>query len=503
MLSALQTTEVPAASSSFEGSVPIDNGTLPNTLIKALRDHNVLDPEQERRLIAFHHIAQEKLDAICKQKMEIEDAESWARKQEIKQLQDEIHEKETILLKHNWRLILSIARKFFRRLKALKNLSERQLLFAGAKGFIYALRNFKIEFGARLITYADPCIEGSIKNLIKQERKIVLNVRNLRDKDLFSTAKGKFCREHNTATIDYSLFAKELNIELENLQRFAQELGLNKFSSLSSTSTGSKTKFSDLLAAVEAEDSEIEIPALKAAIKELNPQQRVVLALRFGIKYLASLEDIEIQKQKSPNLGTADFSVNHSGPEIAKVIGVSKARIQKIEEESLDKLFANLETYRSKFHWIPDAVNIQGLKQMLWHLFDHKQKFCTSFDEFSSLLLYRLASEKFNYRYNTKAVLKPNEEKILRYRLGLIKNCKGGLGDVAMLLAGKRSPDKLVSEIRRIEADAIRKIYAFFNGKNPNDLKEFFYPVQVEKPKQVYSRELVVNALQSYLHFPP
>lgn len=500
MLSALQTTEITAGSSSFGELAANDNADLSIRLIKALCDHPVLNPEEERRLIAFHHIAQEKLEAINNQKMEKEDAQSWTRQQEIKQLQEQIREKESILLKHNWRLILSISKKFFSKLKHLKNLSELQLLFAGAKGFIYALRNFKIEFRDRLITYADPCISGFIKNAINEERKIVLNARKLKDKDLFSAAQGKFCREHNCKDIDYSAFAKELNIDLENLQRFARELGLNKFSSLSSPLKNSKGKLSDLFTAVEAEDSGIEIPALKVAIKELNPQQRVVLALRFGIKYLVNTDDIEILKSRSPNLEKANFSVNHSAPEIAKIIGLSKARIQKIEEETLDKLFGDLEAYRTKFHWIPGTANIQGLKQVLWHLFDHKQKFCTNLEEFSSLLLYRLAAEKFNYRYNLKPVLKANEEKILRYRLGLIKNCKGGLGDVAMLLAGKHSPDKLVSEIRKTEAEAIRKIYAFFNSKNSKELEEFFYPTEVTKAKLEYSRKIIVEALEKYLN---
>lgn len=494
--------QISARSPSIERAL-FDGEDLPANFEQVLLKHSILTREQKRELIKQHHEAQNKLEAIEREEIAKNGAIPLSRKNEIRGLEAQVHERETLALKHSWRLIFHVAKEFFPRLKRdiYKNLSKIKILFEGARGLLYALRNFKLEFDDSFTTYSVPCIKGYIRNAFKAERKLALNVRNLNDKNLYTQVTRKFWQKNNKDIGDLTQLAKDLNVDLAHLKTFVQQLNLGKFHSLSSTVRDSDTKVSDLFAAINSEDPELEIAEIKDALKALSPKQRVVLALKYGIKYLTSIEDIESLKEKHPKLESANFAVIHNSTEISRIFGYTPYGIRKIEDTALDKLSDELDSYRTKLHWIPEAINIQGLKQLIWHLFDHKQSFTHDLDEFSSLLLHRLATEKFNYRYKAISVLKPNEEKILRLRLGLSDLCKGGLAEVAVYLAGdKYSPDKLVGEIRRTEAEAIRKIYAFFNSKSPAKLREFFYPNHEAKAaKEPYSRKQIVEAFERYL----
>lgn len=491
--------EISTSSSPIERAL-FANGDLPEKFEQVLLKHSILEREQERELIREHHEAQNKLDTIVREEIAKNGTIPLSHKDEIRALEAQILEKETLFLKHSWRLIFYSAKDFFRKLSTYKNLSKIKILFEGAKGLLYALRNFKLELDDSFTTYSVPCIKGYIRNLFKAERKIAFNIRNISDRNLYDRVMKKFWQRNNREVGDHSQLAQDLNLDLANLKLFVQQLRLGKFRSLTSTVGDSDTKFSDLFAVINPEDPTLEPDEIKAAVEELNPKQRVILSLRYGIKYLVTKNDIAALKEKHPNIQYADFSLSHDSVEISEIFGYTLYGIRKIEEGALDKLVARLEAYRPKLYWIPEKTNIEGLKQLLSHLFDHKQNLFNNYNEFTSSLLHRLANQKFNYRYNSIAVIKPNEEKTLRLRLGLIDGCSGELTDIGILLANKQSPDKVIAQIRKTETEAIRKIYAFFNSKNPRELREFFYPeTKNETATEPYSRKSILEAFERYL----
>ncbi len=470
-------------------------------LIDVLMSHSLLDPEQERNLIRTHHTKQEELDFIFQDEIERNGAVSLERRDEIKKLQEQIHETEATLLKHNWRWIFTNAKDFFKYVYHFQNLSDRKLLFAGAKGFLEGLRKFKFELGNKLLTCVTPWIRGAMKATINDERKMHLNLRDINDKNLFNRVEKAFLSKNHVSEVDYTQLAKDLGIEFEHLAQFAKELGLGRFTSLSHSSD-SKPSLANIIAAQIQDSTLDDNDSLKIASKKLTPKERIILALRYGSKDLASAEDLQTLQEKYPKLKSVDLGSSHTLPEIGSIFGVVKQRISKVEEEILDQLTASLEKYQPKFHWIPDSTDVKGLKQLFWYVFDNKQRIFTKPEEFYRGLLHRLTLERLHYRNRMHSVLTPKEKEILELRLGLVNGCKGGLGDVAMLLYEKRggkNVDRVVKAIRIVESKAIRKIYTFFNAKNPTELKGFFSPELKNETKTPYYRNLMIEAFGKYL----
>lgn len=317
---------------------------------------------------------------------------------------------------------------------------------------------------------------------------------------MFVKAEREFLlRTHTEAhAIDYEKFAETLGVEVQNLLQFKRELA---FGTMISFNLKSKSSMADIIAE-QILNPELELPDLKIAIKNLSPQQRVILGLRYGILHLASTDDLDSLKSKYPGLQEASPTSRHTLQEIGTIFKLTRERIRKIEEEILDKVVTSLEKYQTKLHWIPISANIPSLKELLSYLLENKQKSFKKFDEFAFAVLYRLRSERFNYRDREQFVLTDNENEILNLRLGLF-GAKPGLGDVAMLLCKKRNRhkvSKMIEDVRVIETKAIRKILSFFNSKNTTELKNFFSPPLKEPSKYNRdSRNIIIAALKKYL----
>ncbi len=472
---------------------------IPEKYHGILLNHTLLDASQERKLIEKHHAAQEKLNSIFANTQEENGAINLVHRDQIEQLQKQLREIEITLLKHNWRWIFQVAQKYFKNIYHFKNLSERKLLFAGAQGLIAGIRKFKLDKGNRLLTYVTHDIKDYIRRAIRHEREIILNFHHDENRNLFREVEKKFLRINNVSEVDYKLLAKHVGIEFENLLRFAKELGLGKFSSLS------RRKDSDInpieLIAAQTQDAEFEMPILQEPLAKLNSRQRLILALKYGIKYSDRANDLQTLQKDYPKLNSIDFNSTYTLEEIGEKLKLSRERIRQIENKAFDILMNSLQKYQVKFHWIPDTVDIKSLKNLFCYLFEHKQKIFTKLDEFTIGLLRRLTNEKINYRDREQVVLSANEEEILKLRL-TESDDKAGRRRIAETIAKERkitNIDAIVEQINKVAARAIKKIYAFFNAKqSPSQLRNFFN-TEKQKPKAEYSKEAVVEACKKYL----
>ena len=87
--------------------------------------------------------------------------------QDIKEAQDGNQEKMEYLIKNNYGLVYSIAKRFVDRGYEIEDLTQ-----IGVIGLIKAIKNFKTEFQVKLSTYSVPYILGEIKRFVRDDGRI-------------------------------------------------------------------------------------------------------------------------------------------------------------------------------------------------------------------------------------------------------------------------------------------------------------------------------------------
>lgn len=176
------------------------------------------------------------------------------------------------LIVHNLRLVVYIAKKF-----ESTKINIEDLISIGSMGLIKGVQTFKIEKNIKLATYASRCIEN------------------------------------------------EILMHLRKTQRIRQEVSLDEV--LNIDSEGNEMVLADILGSSETESlekltEEEGKKELYQALAKLNPREREIIVLRFG------LYNNPVLTQK----------------EVADLLGISQSYISRLEKRIIDKMRHEIET---------------------------------------------------------------------------------------------------------------------------------------------------------------
>ncbi len=172
------------------------------------------------------------------------------------------------LIEHNLRLVVYIAKKFDNTAVGVED-----LISIGTIGLIKAINTFNPEKNIKLATYASRCIENEILMYLRRNSKTRLEV-----------------------SID-----EPLNVDWDGNELLLSDI----------LGTDEDVIYRDL-------EAETEKSLLNAAISRLNPRERKIVELRFGL----TSEDGEEMTQK----------------EVADLLGISQSYISRLEKKIMKRL---------------------------------------------------------------------------------------------------------------------------------------------------------------------
>ena len=139
-----------------------------------------------------------------------------------------------LLIEHNLRLVVYIARKF-----ESAGINVEDLISIGTIGLIKAVNTFKIEKNIKLATYASRCIENEILMYLRRTSKMKLEV-----------------------SID-----EPLNVDWDGNELLLSDI----------LGTDEDVIYKDM-------EDEVEKDLLKNAVSRLSPRERKIVELRYGLK---------------------------------------------------------------------------------------------------------------------------------------------------------------------------------------------------------------------------
>ena len=173
-----------------------------------------------------------------------------------------------MLIEHNLRLVVYIAKKFDN-----TSVGVEDLISIGTIGLIKAINTFKPDKNIKLATYASRCIENEILMYLRRNNKTRLEV-----------------------SID-----EPLNVDWDGNELLLSDI----------LGTDEDVIYHDI-------EDEIEKSLLNNAISRLNPRERKIVELRYGL----TNEDGEEMTQK----------------EVADLLGISQSYISRLEKKIMKRL---------------------------------------------------------------------------------------------------------------------------------------------------------------------
>lgn len=173
-----------------------------------------------------------------------------------------------LLIEHNLRLVVYIAKKFDN-----TGVGVEDLISIGTIGLIKAINSFKPDKKIKLATYASRCIENEILMYLRRNNKTRMEI-----------------------SID-----EPLNVDWDGNELLLSDI----------LGTDEDVIYRDL-------ETETEKSLLNAAISRLNPREKKIVELRFGL----TSEDGEEMTQK----------------EVADLLGISQSYISRLEKKIMKRL---------------------------------------------------------------------------------------------------------------------------------------------------------------------
>lgn len=175
-------------------------------------------------------------------------------------------EARSILIEHNLRLVVYIAKKFDN-----TSVGVEDLISIGTIGLIKAINTFNIEKNIKLATYASRCIENEILMYLRRNNKTKMEV-----------------------SID-----EPLNVDWDGNELLLSDI----------LGTDEDVIYRDL-------EDETEKKLLKSAISRLNPREQKIVKLRFGLG--TENEDEMTQKEVADLLGISQSYISRLEKKIMK-----------------------------------------------------------------------------------------------------------------------------------------------------------------------------------------
>ncbi len=177
-----------------------------------------------------------------------------------------------LLIIHNLRLVVYIAKKF-----ESTGIGIEDLVSIGTIGLIKAVKTFCPDKNIKLATYASRCIENEILMYLR-----------------------KTTQHKNDISID-----EPLNFDSEGNELLLSDI------------LGTDT---DLV--VRGIESEVEINLLLNEVSKLNPRERQIMEMRFGL---------------------GEYKKELTQKQVADIVGISQSYISRLEKRIIKKLRENLE----------------------------------------------------------------------------------------------------------------------------------------------------------------
>ncbi|HEU4996463.1 MAG TPA: FliA/WhiG family RNA polymerase sigma factor [Gemmatimonadaceae bacterium] len=230
------------------------------------------------------------------------------------------------LLTQNIGLVHHVARRMAARLSTAADMDE--LVSAGCLGLIQAADSFDRRRGLTFSTYAVPRIRGAILDELRRQDHLPRNVRRRmrhlsRARDVLAVALNRQPREAELSRL--------LEVPEEVLRKWELDGESGTVCSIDQRRSVDVADGTVTLADTIADDREIavddrltreqELARVRAAIAQLKPQERTVLALSY-------FEELKLQ-------------------EIATVLGVSVCRVSQIRTAALSRLRESLKGLRA------------------------------------------------------------------------------------------------------------------------------------------------------------
>ena len=183
-------------------------------------------------------------------------------------------EAEQILIRQNTPLIWSVARRFFGR-----GADPDDLFQLGSIGFIKAVRGFDPQYGTQFSTYAVPKIAGEIKRFLRDDGMIKVS-RELKENAMkVSAARASFEAQEGRAP-RISELSERTGLHPEEIA--SCDMAVKAALSLDGDNNEEEGPgLLNILGSPGHEDSVVERLALHEALNKLDPQERVVLELRY------------------------------------------------------------------------------------------------------------------------------------------------------------------------------------------------------------------------------
>ena len=201
-------------------------------------------------------------------------------------------------------LIWSIARRFFGR-----GVDPDDLYQLGCLGFLKAVEGFDLSYGTQFSTYAVPKIAGEIRRFLRDDGTVKVS-RSLKERSV----RIKAARQRLTATLGREPTLAELTGEtgLEPEEIAIAETATGATESIQRRSGEGGFSLEDVLTDGEMEEEIVERISLREAIACLTEREQMVINLRF---FHGLTQD-----------------------KTARILGVSRVQISRIEKKSLEAL---------------------------------------------------------------------------------------------------------------------------------------------------------------------
>ena len=208
------------------------------------------------------------------------------------------------LVVENAGLIWSIARRYFGR-----GTDPDDLYQLGCVGFLKAVAGFDTAYGTQFSTYAVPKIAGEIRRFLRDDGSVKVS-RSIKER----AAAIKQMRERMTGELGREPSVSELSqaLELSPEEIASAETATSAAESIQRESGEEGFSLEDVLCTSGMEERILEHLALRDAMAQLSPRERLVIDLR----YFRGLT-----QEKT-----------------ARVVGVSQVQISRIEKKALAAL---------------------------------------------------------------------------------------------------------------------------------------------------------------------
>jgi len=235
--------------------------------------------------------------------------------------QIEVGEKQTAqsvkekLVKHNLRLVVSIARKYINR-----GVPFLDLVQEGNIGLLKAIDRFDYRKGYRLSTYASWWIKQSItRAIIEQSRAVRLPEYVITMINLITKASRKLVRENGCEPTPEEI-SKDTGLPLHQVMRILQitggEVPLKSFTRDKNSTLSNFPEERAVISPVDTLANSILQAQTNQALARLQPEEAEVLRMRYGL----------------------GKETTHTLEEVGRNLNLSREKIRQIETRALRKL---------------------------------------------------------------------------------------------------------------------------------------------------------------------